>query len=347
MSRAPHVSPPRSGPPQGDQWLDSVKQAFRDVESLCAYLALPGSAAESARAGARDFRLFVPREFAVRMRPGDINDPLLRQVLPVEAEGQDLAGELGPAGGLDDPVGDGQSAVRPGLLHKYQRRVLLVTTGACAVHCRYCFRRHFPYHQSPPQPSTWDGALDYLAEHPEVDEVILSGGDPLMLTDATLSQLVGRLESLAHVRRLRIHTRLPIVIPARVQLELLGWLSETRLATTVVVHANHPQELDDAVWEALGRLVGAGIPVLNQAVLLRGINDRPEVLETLCRELVNHRVMPYYLSQLDRVRGAAHFEVPESTGRELIGHLRRTLPGYAVPRYVREVAGSEFKLPLE
>jgi EF-P beta-lysylation protein EpmB len=274
------------------------------------------------------------------MRKGDLHDPLLRQVLPLPEEL-----EMAP-GFTADPVGDEAAGAAPGLLHKYEGRVLLVLTGACAVHCRYCFRRHFPYSDAPHSLADWEPALEYLAGEPSVHEVILSGGDPLSLVDSQLVRLVERLAEIPHVARLRIHSRWPIVIPERVDDAMLAWLTGTRLAPWMVVHANHPQELDAATAAALGRLVSAGVPVLNQAVLLRGVNDSVEVLAELCERLVNLRVMPYYLHQLDRVAGAAHFEVPESVGLALVEQLRERLPGYAVPQYVREVAGREFKVPL-
>ena len=274
------------------------------------------------------------------MRPGDPQDPLLLQVLP-------LADELSsPPAYSDDPVDDGGAAVVPGLLNKYYGRVLLITTGACAIHCRYCFRRHFPYAEAPHSLAQWEPAIDAIAADPTIDEVILSGGDPLTLVDRWLAQLAERLARIPHVRRLRIHTRLPIVLPERVCQDLLAWLRGTRLTPIVVVHANHPAEISADVAFALERLVDAGIVVLNQSVLLRHVNDSADVLEQLSRRLIDLRVMPYYLHQLDRVRGAAHFEVPEVRGRELITELRRRLPGYAVPRYVRERAGTASKEPL-
>jgi EF-P beta-lysylation protein EpmB len=267
----------------------------------------------------------------------DPADPLLRQVLPL---GEEVVPQ---AGFVADPVGDDSAKLSAGLLQKYQSRALLITTGACAVHCRYCFRRHFPYSESPRSPADWQPALDRIAADPAIDEVLLSGGDPLTLVDAQLAELARRIADIPHVQRLRIHTRLPIVIPQRVTEELIGWLRGTRLAPIVVVHANHPQEIDEVAAAALSRLVDRGIPVLNQAVLLRGVNDNAEALIGLSRRLVRLRVMPYYLHQLDRVAGAAHFEVPIARGLELIELLRRALPGYAVPRYVQEIAGENHK----
>ncbi len=286
------------------------------------------------------FPLFAPRAYVARMEPGNPHDPLLAQVLPLGAE---LAVQQGFT---TDPVGDVAAQREPGMLHKYRGRVLLVTTGACAVHCRYCFRRSYPYSAGPRSLADWQPALDAIAADAAIEEVLLSGGDPLTIVDRQLEALVARLEAIPHLARLRIHTRLPIVIPQRVNKELLSWLTATRLTSVVVVHANHPQEIDDAVAQSLARLIDAGIPVLNQSVLLRGINDNGPALIDLSRRLVNLRVMPYYLHQLDRVQGAAHFDVPVSRGLELIDEMRRQLPGYAVPRYVQEIAGDDGKRVL-
>lgn len=326
--------------PRGMRWQQVLREAVRDPRELCRMLKLPSEYESAALRAADAFGLFAPRGYIAQMRAGDPCDPLLRQVLPLDEE---LAARSGFAA---DPVGDAEAVIHAGLLQKYHGRALMVTTGACAVHCRYCFRRHYPYSDGPRSLVGWEPALAQLAADATIDEVLLSGGDPLSLADAWLAQLAERLAAIPHLRRLRIHTRLPIVIPERVCDELLAWLRGTRLTPLVVVHANHPAELWPEVAEALGRLVDAGIPVLNQAVLLRGVNDDVEVLTELCRRLVELRVMPYYLHQLDRVQGAAHFEVPEETGLQLIAELRARLPGYAVPRYVRETAGEPGKRVL-
>jgi EF-P beta-lysylation protein EpmB len=325
----------------GQNWQLALKTAVRDPRVLCRLLNLPPALAERAEQAARQFPVFAPLSYVARMRPADPQDPLLRQVLPLDAELEEIAGFV------RDPVGDEAAQKQPGLLQKYAGRALLVTTGSCAVHCRYCFRRHFPYNEGPKFPGQWSVLLDQVAADPSLEEVLLSGGDPLMLPDTQLSALASRIAQIPHVSRLRIHSRLPIMIPQRVNRELIGWLRGTRLTPLMVVHANHPAELDAEVGEALGRLVDAGIPVLNQAVLLKGVNDRIEDLAALCRRLADLRVMPYYLHQLDRVQGAAHFEVPVERGRQLMRQLRDRLPGYAVPRYVAEVAGRGAKQPLE
>jgi EF-P beta-lysylation protein EpmB len=318
-----------------------MKDAVRDPAELCRLLELPPEAADAARQAGQDFSLFVPRGYLARMRPGDIADPLLRQVLPRSDELDEVPGFIA------DPVADASATRQPGLLRKYEGRVLLLTTGTCAIHCRYCFRRHFPYSEGPRSPAEWQPALEAIAADESLREVILSGGDPLTLVDAMLASLVERLAAIPHLRRLRIHTRLPIVIPERVTDGLINMLRATRLAPIVVVHANHANELDAHVAAALTRLADAGIVLLNQAVLLRGVNDSVEAQAALCERLVDLRVMPYYLHQLDRAAGAAHFEVPVDAGRRIIEALRAWLPGYAVPRYVQEVPGAASKATLE
>jgi EF-P beta-lysylation protein EpmB len=321
-------------------WRDELRLAVREPAELLVALDLPAELADSARQAAGSFPLFAPWPYIGRMKKGDPADPLLRQVLP-------LADELVEQPGYSiDPVGDTAARLAAGLLQKYSSRTLLVTTGACAIHCRYCFRRHFPYSESPKAPDAWQPAIDRIVADESIDEVILSGGDGLTLVDGHLRELARRLAAIPHVRRLRVHTRLPIVIPQRVTSDLLDWLRGTRLAPIMVVHANHPQEIDEEVAAALTRLIEAGIPVLNQAVLLRGVNDNASALIELSRRLVDLRVMPYYLHQLDRTVGTAHFEVPISRGLELIAQMRRSLPGYAVPRYVQEVAGESHKRVL-
>lgn len=324
----------------GMAWREALRTAVRDPAQLLALLDLPSDLLPAALRASADFPLFAPRGYIARMCRADVRDPLLRQVLPLADETTEVPGFA------VDPVGDLLAAKSPGLLHKYRGRALLVTTGACAIHCRYCFRRHFPYSETPRAPADWQPAIDTIAADPTIEEVLLSGGDPLTLVDSHLADLAERLARVPHLKRLRIHTRLPIVIPERVTGDLLGWLRGTRLTPLVVVHANHPQEIDDAVAAALTRLVDAGIPVLNQSVLLRGINDDSAALGELSRRLINLRVMPYYLHQLDRVAGAAHFEVPIERGRELIAQLHAALPGYAVPRYVQEIAGEAGKRVL-
>lgn len=296
-------------------------------------------AAEADAAGA-DFPLFAPPSYLRRIERGNPADPLLRQVWPAAAEAESAAGFT------DDPVEDAAFALRPGLLQKYAGRALMVATGACAIHCRYCFRRHFPYDESPPSELVWAGAVETLRNDPTIEEIILSGGDPLTVTDPRLARLAEQFAAIPHLRRLRIHTRLPVMIPSRVNDELLAWLVGTRLTPVMVIHSNHAQELDAEVAAALRRLTTAGVLLLNQAVLLRGVNDTVDAQADLNLRLIDLGVTPYYLHQLDRVRGAAHFEVSIERGREIIAELRRRLPGYAVPQYVQEQPGAEHKVVL-
>jgi EF-P beta-lysylation protein EpmB len=307
---------------------------------LLALLGLGEEWQAAAEAAARTFPLRVPRGFVARMRRGDPHDPLLRQVLP-------LAAELVPVPGFSaDPVGDRTALRVPGVLHKYQGRVLLTATGACAVHCRYCFRRHFPYEQANASADGWRAALDTIAADASIEEVILSGGDPLTLSDRRLAEFAQSLARVPHVTRLRLHSRLPVVLPERVTPALCDALAGTRLRVVMVIHANHAQEIDASVQQACARLAIGGFQLLNQSVLLRGVNDSVAVLTGLSEALFAAGVLPYYLHQLDRVQGAAHFEVADATARSLHAGLNARLPGYLVPRLVREVAGAPGKTLL-
>ena len=323
-------------------WRQALRSAVRDPAELCRLLELPATLIPAALQAADKFGLFAPRGYIARMRIGDPHDPLLRQVLPLDEELIEVPGFT------VDPVDDGAAQLEPGLLQKYGSRVLLVTTGACAVHCRYCFRRHYPYSEAPKSPAQWQPAIDAIAADATIDEVILSGGDPWTIVDEVLEPLVRKLEQIPHLRRLRVHTRLPIMVPERVCDSLLRWFSAsgTRLSPICILHANHAAELGDDVAGACERLRRAGVTLLNQTVLLRGVNDTVATLDELSRRLVDVGVIPYYLHQLDRVAGAAHFEVPENEGLHLITALRERLPGYAVPRYVREIPGEKSKSPL-
>ena len=319
-------------------WRRELAEAFRDPADLCRFLGLGETVAAEAAGSQSGFPFLVPRGFAARMRRGDPADPLLRQVLPVSAETE------GAAGYTADPLDEGRFQAGPGLVRKYAGRVLVLVTGGCAVNCRYCFRRDFPYADRGASRRGIDQALAAIAADPSLTEVILSGGDPLLADDLLLEEIVERLDAIPQLRRLRIHTRLPIVLPSRIDRSLLGLLGSTRLAKTVVIHANHPAELDGSVAAAVERLASLpAILLLNQAVLLRGVNDSEEALRSLSERLVEIGVLPYYLHLLDRVRGAAHFEVPEAVAVALHRHLRESLPGYAVPRLVREVPGERSK----
>jgi EF-P beta-lysylation protein EpmB len=326
--------------PQTPVWQRALARAVTDPEELLGLVGLGPEWLPAARAAARLFPLRVPRGFVARMRANDPHDPLLRQVLPL-AEECLAPPEFGP-----DPVGDAEAMRVPGLLQKYRGRVLLTATGACAVHCRYCFRRHFPYAEANPGADRWRAALDCIAADDSIAEVILSGGDPLTLSDRRLKEFTDALVAIPHVKRLRLHTRLPIVLPERVDDGLLAWLGGAGLPTAVVVHANHADEIAGDVRAALRRLKDSGAALLNQSVLLRGVNDDAEALAGLSERLFDAGVLPYYLHLLDRVRGAAHFEVEETRARALVDALRARLPGYLVPRLVREVAGAPAKMPV-
>jgi EF-P beta-lysylation protein EpmB len=318
-------------------WQRELADAIRDPAELWALLGLAPAALPAA---ASRFPLLVPRPFAARMRPGDPRDPLLLQVLPVGAEDAEVAGWSA------DPLHEADALAGPGLVRKYRGRGLLLLTGGCAVNCRYCFRREFPYAASGATRRGVAGGVEAIAADETISEVILSGGDPLLLDDTLLADLVGRLERIPHVRRLRIHTRLPVVLPSRVTATLVGLLADSRLTRVVVIHANHPAELDDAVAAAIRALAATPAMILNQAVLLAGVNDSAATLAALSERLVELGVAPYYLHLLDRVRGAAHFDVPESRAVDLHRRLRDSLPGYAVPRLVREVPGELAKVPI-
>ncbi|MHB8474588.1 MAG: EF-P beta-lysylation protein EpmB [Sulfuricaulis sp.] len=325
---------------QVSAWQSALARAITDPAELLAAVGLGEEWLAAAQAAARLFPLRVPRGFVARMRQGEPHDPLLRQVLPLAEECHAVEG-FGT-----DPVGDLAAMAVPGVLHKYHGRVLLTATGACAVHCRYCFRRHFPYNAANAAGDRWRIALDYIAADDSITEVILSGGDPLSLSDRRLAELVRSLDKIEHLRRLRVHTRLPIVLPERVDDELLGWLGATRLQTVMVVHANHANEIDPPVRAALARLKSAGVQLLNQSVLLRGVNDSADALVALSDGLFEAGVLPYYLHMLDKVQGAVHFEVPDAVARRLMAELNGRLSGYLVPRLVREMAGAPGKVAL-
>lgn len=316
-------------------WQRELAGAVRDTGELYRLLGLDAAALPAAAAA---FPLLVPRGFVARMRPGDPRDPLLLQVLPTAAE------DRASPGFTADPLDERTALAAPGLVHKYAGRALLLAAPGCAVNCRYCFRREFPYAESGATRQGTEAAIEAIARDGSLHEVILSGGDPLLLDDMRLAELVARIESIPHVRRLRIHSRLPIVLPSRVTESLADLLRATRLAAVVVVHANHPAELDDDVAGAVARLAESGVILLNQAVLLAGVNDSADVLAELSERLVDIGIVPYYLHLLDRVRGTAHFEIGEADALRLMDALRRRLPGYAVPRLARELPGEPAKL---
>lgn len=319
-------------------WRRELSAAIRDSAELARRLGLPAEALIGADSAHRAFRLLVPRGFADRMEPGNPEDPLLRQVLPSALE---LAAQ--PLAYVNDPLNEAAARRADGVLVKYQGRALLVTSGACAVHCRYCFRRHFPYAGENPRRDDWRAALGAITADPSVEEVILSGGDPLMLDDSELASLVKRLAAIPHLRSLRIHTRLPIVLPERVDEALLEWLCASPLPVTMIVHANHPNEIDTHVREACRRLSASVRFLLNQSVLLAGVNDDADTLTRLSHALYDAAVLPYYLHLPDSVEGTAHFDVDQACGNKIIRAMRASLPGYLVPRLAREEPGAPGK----
>lgn len=334
-----HIPPTRdsTGSPR---WQKLWREAITDPHELLGLLGLADRAGELLADADTGFGLRVPRGFAERMRHGDADDPLLLQVLPG-------AGELLESPGYSiDAVGDLDARAAHGVLHKYQGRALLIATGSCAIHCRYCFRRHFPYAEETAAAARWRPVLDHLAGDPTISEVILSGGDPLSLATSRLAELTDALSAIPHVRRLRIHTRLPIVLPQRVDDEWLDWLERLPLQKVVVLHANHANEIDGSVAAACRDMRATGAVLLNQSVLLRRINDSVDALADLSERLFECAVLPYYLHLLDRVQGTAHFEVADERGVELVSALRARLPGYLVPKLVRERAGAASKIPV-
>jgi len=327
-------------PRQTSSWQQELAAAITDPHELVAALGLPPEVAERALAAGSGFTLRVPRGFVARMRHGDLADPLLRQVLPLPEE------TLAVPGYGSDPLHEAVARRAPGLLQKYRGRALLVTTGACAVHCRYCFRREFPYAEQIGELGRWHESLQYIAADPSITEVILSGGDPLSLSDARLAVLGAELARIPHVATLRIHTRQPIVLPERVDAGLLAWLRSLPWRTVIVVHANHPNEIDAQVRGALQALRETGATLLNQSVLLAGVNDDATTLAALSRALHAAGVLPYYLHMPDAVAGTAHFGVTQRTAAAILDLLARELPGYLVPRLVREVPGESAKSVL-
>ncbi|EOC1531459.1 EF-P beta-lysylation protein EpmB [Cronobacter turicensis] len=327
--------------PSREDWLSQLADVITDPDELLHLLNIDAS--EELLAGRDARRLFalrVPRAFAARMEKGNPQDPLLRQVLTSREE------FVAAPGFTTDPLEE-QNSVVPGLLHKYHNRALLLVKGGCAVNCRYCFRRHFPYADNQGNKRNWQAALDYIAAHPELDEIIFSGGDPLMAKDHELEWLVANIEALPHIKRLRIHSRLPIVIPARITDALVRLLGETRLQVLLVNHINHAQEIDDAFRTGMTKLRAAGVTLLNQSVLLKGVNDNAATLAALSNALFDAGVMPYYLHVLDKVQGAAHFMVSDDEARAIMRELLSQVSGYLVPKLAREIGGEPSKTPLD
>lgn len=313
-------------------WQKALSGAISDSSALCVALEISPSHFQNTLSAQQSFALRVPQEFVARMKKGDPADPLLLQVLPQAIEMQKTPGFS------VNPLSENQKNPTPGLLHKYPNRVLLTLTGACAINCRYCFRRHFPYADNNLAQHNWDLALQYISRNAQIEEVILSGGDPLVLKDHLLAEFVSQLEKINHVKRLRIHTRLPIVIPQRVTDEWIAWMQQSRFQMVVVVHCNHANEIDDSVLIALKKLCAA-VTVLNQSVLLKNINDDAETIVNLSKRLFEATVLPYYLHLLDKVDGAAHFDVSYDDAKKIMMDVKKQLPGFLVPKLAREVPG--------
>ncbi len=322
-------------------WQQILAGSITSPAALLNRLRLPEEAwLVGAEAGHERFPIRVPEPFLARMRPGDPDDPLLRQVLPRIEEATDKAGYV------RDPLEENSAIQTTGLIRKYRTRALLMVTGQCAINCRYCFRRHFPYSEQRLSPEDRQTVLATLHRSPEINEVIFSGGDPLAVNDRLLSQWARDIAGVPHVRRIRLHTRLPIVIPQRVCDALLKWLTGTPLQIVIVVHVNHPAELDATTRRALSLLKSAGATLLNQSVILRGVNDDVQVLTELSETLFSAGVLPYYLHAFDPVAGAHHFDVSDDEARKLVREMLETLPGFLVPRLVREVPGRASKTPI-
>ena len=327
--------------PSREDWLTQLADVVTSPDELLHLLNVDADANLLAgRDAKRLFALRVPRAFIARMEPGNPNDPLLRQVLTSKEE------FINAPGFSTDPLEE-QHSVVPGLLHKYSNRALLLVKGGCAVNCRYCFRRHFPYAENQGNKRNWQQALEYISAHPQLDEIIFSGGDPLMAKDHELDWLLTQLESIPHIKRLRIHSRLPIVIPARITDTLVARIAASSLQVLLVNHVNHANEIDAAFRTSMRKLRMAGVTLLNQSVLLRGVNDNANTLADLSNALFDAGVMPYYLHVLDKVQGAAHFMVSDEEARAIVRELLTLVSGYLVPKLAREIGGEPSKTPLD
>lgn len=316
-----------------DIWRQIQKKNFTDWKKFAAFLQIDSAhILPSPR-----FPLNIPLRLASKIEKNNLNDPILRQFLPTKSELKETLGFT------SDAVGDTSSLKAKKMLHKYKGRALLVCTSGCAMNCRFCFRQKFPYET---EEKSFDKELEMIAADSSLSEIILSGGDPLSLSDRTLKELITNLDAIPHLKRLRFHSRFPIGIPERIDTSFLNILKSTRLQVFFLIHCNHPSEFDSDVMIALKKIQHLGIPVLNQSVLLKGVNDSVPILKSLVETLVDNGIVPYYLHQLDRVQGTAHFEVSEETGRSLLNELSKEVSGYALPRYVREIAGEASKIAL-
>ena len=339
--KQPLIIPLQPSLEKQNDWKAELAASIYSVSELFEILELDDpERLRQAEAASQLFAFRVNRSYVAKIQKGDPNDPLLRQILPLNAEFR--SSPLYSA----DPLGELQSRKVPGVLHKYQGRLLLIATGACALHCRYCFRREYPYAAPGTAGSQWDRAIEYIEQDPSIHEIILSGGDPLTLSDKKLAKLCSRISSISHIKRLRIHSRLPIVLPTRITRELINAIHSDAHQTIVVTHSNHPNEIDSTVKQRVGRLKQSNITVLNQSVLLKGINDHPETLITLSERLFEAGILPYYLHLLDKVNGTEHFDIQESQAIELVNTIKKSLSGYLVPKLVREIQGEPNKITV-
>jgi EF-P beta-lysylation protein EpmB len=321
-------------------WQTALSHAITDPAELLHLLELDNDLLAAAQSAAKLFPLKVPHSFIARMEKGNQNDPLLRQILPLGAEHEETPGYS------RDPLQETRFNPVPGLLHKYKGRVLLTLVGICGVNCRFCFRRHFPYNENNPGTEGWDRALNYIAQDPTIDEVILSGGDPLVANDKTLHAFTEKLNHIPHIKRLRIHSRMPIVLPERISPQFIDWIANIQQKPILITHCNHPQEINDSVRGAMRALTAAGVVLLNQSVLLKGVNDNVETLAALSESLFAAGVMPYYLHALDKVQGSAHFDLSRTDAQNLHWELCQHLSGYLVPSLVCEEPGAPAKVSL-
>ncbi|GAB3480010.1 EF-P beta-lysylation protein EpmB [Marinomonas epiphytica] len=318
-------------------WSEHLSQAITDLPTLISLLGLPQDLIEQGEQAHQAFKLLIPRPYLERMEYGNPNDPLLQQVLPIAQEMLEVPGYV------KDPLAEAEHNPQKAIVHKYKNRLLVITTGHCAVNCRYCFRRHFPYGENQLAQAEWQSVMDYLLAHPEINEVILSGGDPLMMKDKLLADKVKKLESLPQIKRLRIHSRLPVVIPQRVCDDLLDWVKNTRLDIIMVWHINHANEIDQALVNSAKRLTAQGVTLLNQGVLLKGVNDTVAAQVNLNEALFSASIMPYYMFTLDPVEGASHFDIPIAEAQKLMGQVAAELPGYLMPKLAKEIPGKTAK----
>lgn len=321
-------------------WLKQLANGISDPLKLLEQLEIDPKPWQSGFEARKLFAQRVPQSFVDRMEKGNPFDPLLRQVLPLSEEFEIHQGYS------NDPLEEQNNAI-PGLLHKYRNRALMIVKGGCAINCRYCFRRHFPYQENKGNKSVWQQSLDYIAQHPELNEVILSGGDPLMAKDDELKWLIDHIADISHIKRLRIHSRLPVVIPARVTEQLASILEGTRLQVILVTHINHAQEINQALSDTLHRLKKANVTLLNQGVMLKGVNDSVEAQVGLSEALFDAGILPYYMHVLDKVQGAAHFFVSDEKAKAIMAKVIEQVSGYLVPKLTREIGGRSSKTPLD